>query len=144
MTNTIINKHDCADELKEANLKSTPARLGVLKALEDTDIPLNISEITKYLKSHSVKADKVTIFRIINALVDNGLARPIQLNEGRMRFEHSARADHHHFICEICSAIEDISDCHIGRLEKEINSKKGLIIKRHSLEFFGICKSCQL
>lgn len=137
-------KHNCSQELKEADLKITPARLGVLEALENADEPQDIQSILNYLKKHKIKADKVTVFRIVNALRDKGLARPIQLNEGRLRYEHALGADHHHFICENCSAIEDISDCHIDQLEKDINNKKGLLIKRHSLEFFGLCKSCQL
>ena len=135
--------HNCKDELKKASLKVTPARLGVLKALENTENPLDAMMIETYLKQHNIKADRVTIFRILNALTDKGLAKPIQLNEGRLRFEHAATSDHHHFICETCGVIEDISDCNIDKFEKEIRNKKGLLIKRHSLEFFGICKSCQ-
>ncbi len=136
--------HDCKVELKNANLKITPARLGVLKVLENAETPLDIATITSYLKKQKIKADKVTVFRIINAFTEKGIVKSIHFNEGRLRFEHAGAADHHHFICEKCGHIEDISDCHIDQLEKEINNKKGLLIKRHSLEFFGICKSCQL
>ncbi len=137
-------KHNCSQELKDVDLKITPARLGVLEALESATEPQDILSIINYLKRNKIKADKVTVFRIINALKEKGLARPIQLNEGKLRYEHSLSVDHHHFICENCSVIEDISDCHIDQLEKEINNKKGLLIKRHSLEFFGLCKLCQL
>ncbi len=139
-----VVKHNCTQELKDADLKITPARLGVLEALENSNEPIDIQSIASYLKKHKIKADKVTVFRIINALKEKGLARPVQLNEGWLRYEHSLSADHHHFICEKCSSVEDISDCHIDQLEKEINNKKGLLVKRHSLEFFGLCKSCQL
>ncbi|HUQ85320.1 MAG TPA: Fur family transcriptional regulator [Candidatus Limnocylindrales bacterium] len=142
MTNTI--KHDCTQELRDADLKITPARLGVLSALENSNKPQDISDITTYLKKNSVKADQVTVFRIINAFTEKGLARPIQFNEGKLRYEQASASDHHHFICENCGDIEDISDCHIDDLEKNINNKKGLLIKRHSLEFFGLCKLCQL
>ncbi len=138
-----LQKHDCATELRDADLKVTPARLGVLAAFEKSQIPLDVSDVIAYLSKHNVKADKVTVFRIINVLSDRGIVIPIQLNEGKFRYEHSAIADHHHFICENCGTIEDISDCNIGELEKNIRQKKGLIIKRHSLEFFGLCRNCQ-
>src|SRR5215203_4418346 len=97
MTNLI---HDCSEELRKADLKITPARLGVLEALEKSNDPQDIQSILIYLKKNNIKADKVTVFRIINALKDKGLARPVQLNEGRLRYEHLLGADHHHFICE--------------------------------------------
>lgn len=140
---TTQQKHDCQQELRKADLKVTPARLGVLAALERTKTPLDVSEVIDYLKHHSIQADKVTVFRIINSLTEKGLVVPIQLNENKFRYEHAAKADHHHFVCEQCGAIEDISDCKINALEKDIQHKKGLVIKRHSLEFFGICKNCQ-
>lgn len=136
-------KHDCREELRDAELKVTPARLGVLSALEHADMPLDVHEIITFLEKAGIRVDKVTVFRIVNSLTQKGLATPIQLNEKKLRYEHSAKANHHHFICENCGAIKDISDCTIDVLEKNIQHKKGLLIKRHSLEFFGLCKNCQ-
>jgi Fur family transcriptional regulator, ferric uptake regulator len=135
--------HDCKTELKEVNLKVTPARLGVLQVLEKSSKPLDIASVTHYLDKKQIKADQATIFRIINMFTEKGLVVPVQFNEGKFRYEYGPKADHHHFICENCGAIEDISDCHIDELEKEIRSKKKLLIKRHSLEFFGLCLDCQ-
>lgn len=136
-------KHDCKEELKSVNLKATPARLGILEVLENTAKPLDVASLIDYLKQHNVKADKVTVFRIMNILREKGLVIPIQLGEGKFRYELSSKADHHHFICQNCGAIEDISDCNIFELEKDIRKKKGFIVKNHALEFFGICNLCQ-
>lgn len=138
-----VQKHDCIQELRSANLKATPARLGILAALEQTDMPLDVSSLIAYLRKQQVKADKVTVFRIINALTDKGLVTPIQLGEGKFRYEHSAKPDHHHFICERCNSITGISDCNVDTLQKDIQKKKRFLIKRHSLEFFGVCALCQ-
>lgn len=138
-----VNLHDCKEELRKADLKATPARLGVLSALEDVDKPLDVTTVVAYLKKHNVKADRVTVFRIINTLTKKGLVIPIQLGENKFRYEHAGRGDHHHFICENCGTITDVSDCNIDVLENHIRQKKGLLVKRHSLEFFGLCKNCQ-
>jgi Fur family ferric uptake transcriptional regulator len=136
-------QHSCQEELRKVDLKATPARIGVLSALEETKRPLDVSSVQEYLKQHRIKADKVTVFRIMNSLTQKGLAIPIQLNEGKLRYEHVSNANHHHFICESCGAIEDIADCNIEALEKTLRIKKGLLVKRHSLEFFGLCRNCQ-
>ena len=140
---TTLQNHDCTIELREAELRATPARLGILEALEQSDLPLDVASLVKYLKINNIKADKVTIFRIMNTLTEKGLVKHVQLNEGKLRYEYAMKREHHHFVCENCGNIEDISDCNISNLEKELTRKKGLLIKRHSLEFFGICKQCQ-
>lgn len=137
-----IKPHSCEEELRRLELKVTPARLGVLSALEKAETPLDITSIRGLLHDHNISADRVTVFRIINSLTKKGIAIPIQFNEGKLRYEHSAKANHHHFICEKCSLVEDILDCNIKQLEKTIQTKKGILIKRHSLEFFGLCKNC--
>lgn len=137
-------KHDCKEELRDAALKATPARLGVLEALEQTNTPLDVATLIDYLKRQKIKADKVTVFRIMNALSEKGIITPIQLGEGKFRYEVSSKADHHHLVCESCGRIEDISDCAIEILEKDIKKKKGFFVKRHALEFFGMCRSCLL
>lgn len=135
--------HDCREELREMNLKATPARLAVLKLFEKTEMPVDVGTVIDYLKQNKIKADPVTAFRIINLFTEKGLTRQISFNEGKFRYELADSTDHHHFICEKCGSIEDISDCNIELLEKNIAKKKGLLIKHHSLEFFGVCKNCQ-
>lgn len=135
--------HDCKKELHDASLKVTPARLGVLAALEKADAPLDVSSILTYLNAHHIEADKVTVFRIIHALTDKSIVNPIQFNEGKFRYEYAAKPAHHHFICDNCGKVIDIEGCFIQTMEKDIAQKKGVLVKRHSLEFFGLCADCQ-
>lgn len=135
--------HNCKDELNELNLRATPARIAVLNLFENSKEPIAAKDVTDYLRKKGIKADPVTAFRIVNLFTEKGLTRQISFNEGKLRYELSSHEDHHHFICEKCGEIEDISDCNIEMIENEIRKKKGLLIKSHSLEFFGLCKSCQ-
>lgn len=136
-------KHDCKDELNASSLRATPARIALMNLLESTDKPLDVQAMIRYLHKKEIQTDPATVFRIVNMFAEKGLVKPIQLNEGKFRYELATRADHHHFICEHCGTVEDISDCNIDLIEKNITKKKGLLIKRHSLEFFGLCKVCQ-
>ncbi len=138
-----IKIHNCSDELRNADLKATPARLGVLAVLEHTDKPLDVQSITSSLHRLGVMMDRVTLFRILNTLTQKSILKPIQFNEGKLRYEYAAKPEHHHFVCEKCGQIEDIEDCNVGSLIKNISSKKGVLVKRHSLEFFGLCADCQ-
>ena len=138
-----VTKHDCKDELNSINLRATPARMALMNFFEIADKPLDVQTLVEYLEEKEIKTDPATVFRIVNMFTEKGLLKQIQLNEGKFRYELSSLKDHHHFICDTCGTLDDISDCNIGNLEKEIKSKKGFLVKRHSLEFFGLCKNCQ-
>lgn len=135
--------HDCKEELRDSDLKVTPARLAVLQLLETTEAPIDVASVIAYLEQHDIKADPATIFRIMNVFTERGLAKQIQLQEGKARYELAANSDHHHLVCSKCGDIQDISDCNIAGLEKDIEKKKGFKVTSHSLEFFGICSACQ-
>ncbi|HVZ58173.1 MAG TPA: Fur family transcriptional regulator [Patescibacteria group bacterium] len=128
--------------LQSVDLKATPARLAVLSFLEDTHSPSDAEAIFVHLKEEHDVADRATIYRMLETFVDKGLIKRLEFGEGKYRYE-VAGDDHHHLICEDCGKIEDISDCNISDLEKDIQKKKGFSVKQHSLEFFGLCKDCQ-
>lgn len=138
-----MQQHDCKIELRESDLRATPARLAVLSLLEKSVKPVDVTTIIGYLNKKNIKVDPVTAFRIVNVFTDKGLTKKVQLQEGKFRYELSSQTDHHHLICRKCGDIEDISDCNIDVLEKEIERKKGFNVQSHSLEFFGICKACR-
>ncbi len=135
--------HDCKTELNEVDLRATPARIALMSFFEKAEKPLDVKEMTEYLEKKDIKTDPATVFRIVNMFSEKGLIKPIQLNEGKFRYELKAKADHHHLVCKKCGNIEDISDCNIKALEKEIKKRKNFKVTSHSLEFFGICIDCQ-
>jgi Fe2+ or Zn2+ uptake regulation protein len=136
-------QHDCKEELNEVELRATPARIALMQLLETSDKPIDVKEMIDFLEKEDIKTDPATVFRIVNMFTEKGLVKPIQLNEGKFRYELTTRAPHHHLVCEKCGNIEDISNCNIAALEKDIEQKKQFKVTSHSLEFFGICKSCQ-
>jgi len=135
--------HDCKEELKEVDLRVTPARLAVMNFLEKTEQPVDVSSVINYLNIKRVKTDPATVFRIMNTLTQKGITIPVQFQDGKTRYELSSRKDHHHLICNNCRRIEDVSDMVVPALEKEIKGKHNFLVKRHSLEFFGLCELCQ-
>jgi Fur family transcriptional regulator, ferric uptake regulator len=67
----------------------------------------------------------------------------IQFQEGKLRYELAGKEHHHHLVCENCGKIEDVLSRVIPALEEEIKNKHKFLVKRHSLEFFGLCEDCQ-
>src|SRR5947207_2240520 len=84
-------KHDCKTELRDAALKATPARLGVLELLENTEEPIDVQTMIDFLDEKDIKADPATVFRIVNMFTEKGLTKQLQLNEGKFRYELASK-----------------------------------------------------
>ena len=122
--------------------RKTPAREAVTEFLSLADAPVDIEQIINFLRSKSLNTNKVTVYRIIEYLYKEGIVNRLDLQEGKFRYE-LAKDDHHHLICDNCGKIDTVSDTVIPEVEKEIQKKQNFLVKRHSLEFFGLCKNCQ-
>lgn len=122
--------------------RKTPAREAITEFLSLADSPVDIEQIINFLRSKSLNTNKVTVYRIIEHFYKEGIVNRLDLQEGKFRYE-LAKDDHHHLICDNCGKIDTVSDTVIPEVEKEIQKKQNFLVKRHSLEFFGLCKNCQ-
>lgn len=125
-----------------ARIKKTPARIAVTDYLYSIDFPVDIEKIIKFLRSKNLNTNKVTVYRIVDYLYKNGTLERLDFGEGKFRYEVK-KGDHHHLICDKCGSIQDVSDNFTKEFENDITKNNGFLVKKHSLEFFGICKNCQ-
>jgi Fur family transcriptional regulator, ferric uptake regulator len=138
-----MKQRDCKKELRRLDLRATPARVAVMSLLEQSEKPIDVNLIIDFLNKKEIKTDPATVFRIINILMQKRIVLPIQFQDGRMRYELTKKRHHHHLVCESCGEIEDVFSHFVPELEKEIEKKHKFLVKRHSLEFFGLCRNCQ-
>ncbi len=136
-------RHDCKIELNKATLRATPARIAVMKFLENANTPVDAQMIKDYLDEQNIPTDSATVFRTINIFTKKGITRQISFNEGKFRYELGSREDHHHLICKNCGKVEDFYYCAIPALEKNIQKKNKFHVSSHALEFYGLCHACQ-
>ena len=140
---TFFKRHNCKDELQEVSLKATPARITVMRFLEVIDRPVDVNAILAYLKQKNIDTDPATIFRMMNDFLQKGITKKVQLEKRKASYELTSKGDHHHLICENCGKIEPVEDNFIPQVEEDIQKKHQFLVKRHSLEFFGLCSDCQ-
>ena len=129
--------------LKTMGLRETPAHARVLSYLCNQNSPVDASDILSFLISQKTRIDTATVYRILDRFYSKGILKKVEFQEGKFRYELTNREDHHHLICTQCGKIEDVSDTFMKRIEKIISQNTKFLIKRHSLEFFGICANCQ-
>jgi Fur family ferric uptake transcriptional regulator len=130
------------DLLKEHKLKATPARLAILELFESAGCKaLNAEEIHTRLRTK--KIDLVTVYRTLTSFEERGIFNRVDLHKDSVCYE-LAKHHHHHIVCTACGLIEGFDACNIDQLSKKAlaSSSKFKAISQHSLELFGVCKSC--
>jgi len=138
---TMVNETDIKDYLRERSLKVTPIRMELLTLLANHGVALPYSEIQKQLKSF----DRVTLYRTINALMDNGIVHKASTSGDETYYalcsqqcsKHCHKHEHIHFKCTQCG---EVSCVHI---EQAFNiSLPNYQIDDVSIEVTGVCKKC--
>jgi Fe2+ or Zn2+ uptake regulation protein len=125
--------------LDKAGLKKTDSRIALLDFLSKNKKPLSVKDIVSKLSG-----DKVTIYRILEAMTKKGLIRRVDTGERESQYEIIDNHDHHHVICLDCKKISDFLGCDadslITRALKQVKDFKQ--ITHHSFDLFGICNTC--
>jgi Fur family ferric uptake transcriptional regulator len=130
-------------ELHAAGLKSTAARLAVLRFLREAATPPSHGEIVQALESSPFS--RATLYRNLIDLERAGLVRRTQLGEPVWRFEDASRKhgvrSHPHFLCNSCGKMVclpqvDIAVGDVAGLEHALG--RG----RFEIQLRGQCDAC--
>jgi len=128
------------DRLRATGLRVTEARRGLLRALAGSRVPLPVDEIHR--RSGRGKADRVTIYRSLEAFERAGLVRRHPLEKGRSLYALASPGHHHHhLVCRGCGKIERLEACDAAAVEAGARAR-GFTRLTHVLEVHGICPDC--
>jgi len=129
--------------LAAAGLNATSHRFRILEVIGDNSAPLNAQEIFDILQ-RSRSINRVTVYRILDSLVDTGLIK--RISGGRASFYGLAPNTHHqphpHFYCRQCGQMNCLTPQCIAMdttsLERIFPGK----IDNVEIRVEGVCKNC--
>lgn len=132
-----------ADQLRAAAVKVTRPRLRVLEVLSRAHAPLTHGELEMQLAAgEGGMLDRVTLYRVLDSLVDHGLAQRTVDGRGVFRFLlSSARAEHAahaHFHCQRCGGIT----CLERMAAPLADLPAGFVARQVDIEVRGVCARC--
>jgi len=136
---------ELTDRLKNRGFRITKQRLSILEALMEANKPLTPKEIIFKVRKVT-SADKATIYRNLEFLLQNRIIKEVYFNDNYIRYELAQKKHHHHIVCKGCSKIIAVELRGVEELilKTEIKIQRKLRFKKidHSIEFFGYCKNC--
>ena len=133
-----------AEMLKGHGLYPTPLRKVVLRSIGEVSRPLAAVEI-KAAVQHEMSINKVTLYRILDLLVDRGLVKRLSAGDRGFRYgmgETRHHPDHPHFLCSRCGLMECLEPDMLPADIKKFQTKGKRIIKHVDVRFEGVCEKC--
>jgi len=130
--------------LRHHDLRVTALRLDMLALLRSTDRAITHSELESKL---TVAADRVSIFRSLNAFEEAGLVHRVLDSKGTSCFApcgdtcgHGHHKDAHaHFRCNACGSVFCLESVELP----SVKLPRGFALEKSSLDLVGTCKTCR-
>jgi Fur family ferric uptake transcriptional regulator len=126
--------------LRQVGLRSTAARIAVVRHLMAATAPLSHAEVAEGLAEEGF--DRATIYRNLIELTGAGLVVRIELGDHVWRFElrpegQSPEADHPHFVCVDCGEVTCLPEVSVdikptpGTKRSSIRDVTGVLLRGH-------------
>ena len=131
-----------AAQLRARGFRMTSQRMAILHALRHAGTHLSPREIYRQAKQELPGLTEPTVYRTLEFLAENGLARPSQKGNGHLLYEIAGN-DHHHLVCRICGDEIQVEHALLEQLYHKLESTSGYVRIDSHMTFFGVCPSCQ-
>ncbi|MBM3656202.1 MAG: transcriptional repressor [Actinobacteria bacterium] len=117
----------------------------IIEVINQLDQFLGAQQIHKILSNEKSSIGLATIYRRLELLSAEGKIDAIISPTGERLYRRCGQIEghHHHLICRLCGATEEIDLEAVESITARIARRYGYQDISHSLEVFGICASCQ-
>jgi Fur family ferric uptake transcriptional regulator len=119
--------------------RKTEQRKDIRKILTDSSRPLTAQEIFAKARELQPRIGVATIYRAVNALVEEKWLHAVDLPGEASRYERAGIGHHHHFQCECCRRVFDVPGC--GGVDAS-RLPAGFEVVRHEILLYGRCADC--
>lgn len=131
-----------ASQLRARGFRMTTQRMAILHALRHAGTHLTPREVYRQAKQELPGLTEPTVYRTLEFLAENGLARPSQTGNGHLMYEIAGN-DHHHIVCRFCGDEIEVEHALLEQLYRKLESTSGYVRIDSHMTFFGLCPNCQ-
>jgi len=143
----------CHGKFRGLGYRLTLARQAILDVLARTKKHLSAEEIYHEVYKIHPASGLSTVYRTLELLVEIGLVHKFDFGDGRARYELDGGSEHenhhHHLVCMNFRRVIDYTDFIeeevelLKKTEKGLSKKYNFQIKKHIIQFYGLCDKCR-
>ena len=132
---------DAEAMIKQAGVRSTVARVRVLNELLAADHALTHNEIEQVLSDANVEIERVTLYRVLEWLVDQELAHKVVGADRVWRFnaQKNPVPRHAHFNCTQCGRVFCLENLNPVLA---VSLPPGFHMQKADISLQGLCPAC--
>ncbi len=119
--------------------RQTRQRQVIQDVFHDAGRPLSVPEAHEQAKQAIERLGVATVYRAVNALVEEGWLHAVELPGEPPRYELADLDHHHHFHCTVCDRVFDIEGC---ALNHKPELPAGFTLEGHEIILYGRCDRC--
>jgi len=120
------------------------ARDRIIDVLAAQPCALSAIEIEDQLRAAGRPTARASIYRVLDLLVEHGLAERVAVGDGQGRFEplQPSGQHHHHLVCERCGRLMAFHDPGLEHAIDKLSDHLGVRIESHDVLLRGACRRC--
>ena len=138
------DRSDLRELIRQAGLRSTTARVAVLKQLERATSPISHAELAEAIVPQGF--DRATVYRNLMDLTEAGLVARGEYGDHVWRFElrreaHRHSTEHPHFVCTKCGEVSCLPNVNVN-ISPSPGTQRSLMGSVSEILFKGRCPRC--
>ena len=119
--------------------RQTRQRSAIRAAFEHTDRPLSPIQVLEAAQRNEKGLGIATVYRNIKNLLQEGWLSALELPGVMTVYERSGKKHHHHFFCDQCTRVFELSGC-VEKIDRLAGRR--FRVRRHELVLYGTCADC--
>jgi Fur family ferric uptake transcriptional regulator len=148
MTTSILEQIDKINRQLTVNgYKLTPQRETTLRVLlENEKDHLSAEEVFMLVRQKFPDIGLATVYRTLELLAELQIVQKMNFGDGVARFDLRMEGHdhmHHHLVCKVCGALEEIQEDWLTELEQRVAQEYGFRVTDHRLDFKGVYQNCK-
>ena len=133
---------DVAQRLREHGYRLTPQRRVVCQTLSGAERHLSAEEIHARAGGLAPELNLASVYRTLALLGELGLARQVQLGDGKGQWEVAHPDDAFHLVCRGCGVVAHHAGDLVDRVRAHLTHGHGFTPEAIDLVVRGLCEAC--
>lgn len=108
VSHTFHTANDLARIIHSAGMRVSAQRIAVLDFIANKRTHPTADEIYSALHSAYPSMSRTTVYNSLHILVNSGLVKVLEIENGVMRYDMGGQKRHGHFLCRKCGSVFDL------------------------------------